>query len=68
MPGARSFDIDLRYALPQQHGLVDARQLAAALADATPTPACPPGTATPRWTRAPGSIDGIVFVKDAGRS
>lgn len=37
----------LLYALPRQRCLVDA----ATLAEATPAPACRPGTATPRWTR-----------------
>ena len=40
----------LLYALPEDRSLIDARRLAAALGDAA-RPACPPGSATPRWTR-----------------
>ncbi|MFC7649419.1 erythromycin esterase family protein [Streptosporangium lutulentum] len=41
----------LLYALPEDRYVVDAPRLAAILDDAQPAPACPPGSATSRWTR-----------------
>lgn len=59
----------LLYALPQQRCLVDARALAATLADATPAPRESPwyGYAPLNPAHLTGT-DGIVFVKDARRS
>jgi len=59
----------LLYALPQQHCLVDARRLAAALAGATPAHRVSPWYGySPLDPAQLASIDGIVYVKDAGRS
>lgn len=59
----------LLYALPQQRCLVDARRLAAALADATPVPRVSPWYGySPLDPAHLASNDGIVFVKDARRS
>src|SRR5258705_6494373 len=59
----------LLYALPQQRFLVDARRLAAALADATPAPRVSPWYGySPLDPAHLVSSDGIVFIKDARRS
>ncbi|NEK59229.1 erythromycin esterase family protein [Geodermatophilus sabuli] len=58
----------LLYALPQERGLVDARRLAAALADATPAPRVSPWYGySPLDPASVAGTDGIAFVKDAGR-
>jgi erythromycin esterase-like protein len=55
----------LLYALPQQHCLVDPRQLAAALAGATPAPRVSPWYGySPLDPAHLARNDGIVFVKD----
>jgi erythromycin esterase-like protein len=55
----------LLYALPQRHCLVDPRQLAAALAGATPAPRVSPWYGySPLDPEHLASNDGIVFVKD----
>jgi len=59
----------LLYALPEDRYIVDARRLAAALADATPTPRVSPWYGySPLDPAHLASNDGIVFVKDARRS
>ncbi|WP_042429757.1 erythromycin esterase family protein [Streptacidiphilus anmyonensis] len=59
----------LLYALPQEHVLVDARRLAAALAD---VPVAPRVSPTYRYAPLdPGHlarVDGLVFVRDARRT
>jgi hypothetical protein len=56
----------LLYALPQQRCLIDARQLAAVLADATPATRVSPWYGySPLDPAHLASNDGIVFVKDA---
>ncbi|WP_137991726.1 erythromycin esterase family protein [Streptomyces vilmorinianum] len=58
----------LLYALPRQRYLVDARRLAAALADATPAPRVSPWYGySPLDPAHLAGNDGIVFVKDARR-
>lgn len=59
----------LLYALPQQRCLIDPRWLAGALAGATPAPRVSPWYGySPLDPAHLASNDGIVFVKDAGRS
>ncbi|GAB3452186.1 erythromycin esterase family protein [Streptomonospora sediminis] len=59
----------LLYALGQEHCLVDARSLSAALADAAPAPRVSPWFGyAPLDPACLAGNDGIVFVKDAGRS
>jgi erythromycin esterase-like protein len=59
----------LLYALPQQRCLVDARRLAAALADAKPAPRVSPWYGySPLDPAHLAGNDGIVFVKDVRRS
>jgi hypothetical protein len=56
----------LLYALPQQRCLIDARRLAAVLADAAPAPRVSPWYGySPLDPAHLASNDGIVFVKDA---
>lgn len=59
----------LLYALPQERYVVDARRLATALANATPTARVSPWFGySPLDPAHVASTDGIVFVKDARRS
>jgi erythromycin esterase-like protein len=59
----------LLYALPQEHSIVDTRRLATILADRTPAARVSPWFGySPLDPAHVASTDGIVFVKDAGRS
>jgi erythromycin esterase-like protein len=59
----------LLYALPEERSILDARRLAAALADVTPAARVSPWFGySPLDPAHVASTDGIVFVKDARRS